>query len=169
MEQVVVADDAAFVGDCRAEGTEHGPLSTNDPPAEAAAVTRNATGTASGAAAAPLYPINALRALALSGTRTDLVFLVDVDFVPSSLLLRDLRADTALLSLLELTRTAAVIPAFEVDASSPLPTSQSALAVLCAEGSASPFHVRHFPAGHAPTDFARWFLASEPYEVRERG
>ena len=30
---------------------------------------------------------------------------------------------------------------------------------------ASGFHVRHFPQGHAPTDFEQWREAKAPYEV----
>ena len=126
------------------------------------------SGNATGAEALkPLYPINFLRNLALRCARTDLVFLVDVDFVPSAGLLRDLARDEATLDALWRTRTALVIPAFEVAPEHRLPKQQAALSALasCSPPAASPFHVAHFPAGHGPTDFSRWFASSAPYAV----
>jgi len=115
-----------------------------------------------------LYPINALRNLAMSHAATELVFLLDVDFVPSAGLLRELGHDHRLLHQLKTTRTALVIPAFEVSPDHRLPRQQAALSSLlggCSPPAASPFHCSHFPAGHTPTDFARWLTASERYAV----
>ena len=116
----------------------------------------------------PLYPINALRNLAMSHAPTELVFLLDVDFVPSAGLLRELGRDHRLLHQLRTSRTALVIPAFEVSPDHRLPRQQAALSSLlggCSPPAASPFHCSHFPAGHMPTDFARWLTASERYTV----
>ena len=128
---------------------------------------------------AGLYPINALRNLALSHARTELVFLLDVDFVPSQGLLRDLlhedeepfhggegatSGDTPKMSMLQrlrTSRTALVLPAFEVMPKHRLPKQQASLTSLltgCSPPGATPFHCAHFAAGHAPTDFA---LATE--------
>jgi len=120
-----------------------------------------------GRAARKLYPINALRNLAVSQARTELVFLLDVDFVPSAGLLRDLTRQSTLLSHLTASKAALVLPAFEVNSRHRLPRQQAALAALTSSSppQASGFHIDHFPVGHAPTDFARWFSAGRPYEV----
>jgi len=113
-----------------------------------------------------LYPINALRNLAAGEARTELVFLLDVDFVPSAGLLRELQQQRpALLDTLAASRTALVVPAFEVDAAAPMPRVQSSLSALLRRGAASSFHEAHFRHGHGPTDAARWATASAPYEV----
>ena len=116
----------------------------------------------------PLYPINALRNLALEQATTELVLLLDVDFVPSAGLLRDLKRDGALLDELRTSRVALVLPAFEVNPAHKLPAQQAALSSLlsgCEPPAASPFHCGHFASGHAPTDFARWLRAHERYTV----
>ena len=117
----------------------------------------------------PLYPINTLRNLALRHAPTDLVFLLDVDFVPSAGLLQELSRDAGLLARLGdvSTRTVLVVPAFEVSPAHKLPKEQVALLSLasCEPPAATPFHIDHFPAGHAPTDYATWQVASAPYQV----
>jgi len=114
-----------------------------------------------------LYPVNALRNLALKQARTELIFLLDADFVPSANLRRELHADPRMLEQLASSRTVLVVPAFEADANQPLPRQQASLAALAHASPplASGFHVGHFPAGHAPTDYGRWFDAAAPYEV----
>lgn len=115
---------------------------------------------------AGLYPINALRNLALDAAPTELVFLLDTDFVPSAGLLAELtRCRQPLLHVLATTRTVAVIPAFEVDPAHPLPRAQASLAALASRGAASSFHIGHFSRGHGPTDAGRWMSAAEPYVV----
>jgi glycosyltransferase-like protein LARGE len=116
---------------------------------------------------ATLYPINALRNLAVDSASTDLVFLLDTDFVPSAGLLTELtRCRQPLLHALSTTRTAAVVPAFEVDPAHPLPHAQASLASLAGRAAASPFHVGHFPRGHGPTDAKRWMSADQPYQIQ---
>ena len=126
-------------------------------------------GTEHAGAPKPLYPINTLRNLALRNAPTDLVFLLDVDFVPSAGLLQELSRDAGLLARLEdgRTRTVLVVPAFEVSPAHKLPKEQAALLSLasCEPPAATPFHIDHFPAGHAPTDYATWQVASAPYPV----
>ena len=48
-----------------------------------------------------------------------------------------------------------------------LPKQQAAVASLLQidPPAASPFHLAHFAAGHAPTNFGRWLGASAPYAV----
>jgi len=138
-----------------------------DEQGEAAAEAQSGVQAEAEAVARGLYPINALRNLALSQARTELVFLLDVDFVPSAGLLRDLTRQPALLSHLAANKAALVVPAFEVSPRHRLPAQQAALAALAASSppQASGFHTGHFPVGHAPTDFARWFTSARPYEV----
>lgn len=73
----------------------------------------------------------------------------------------------ALLEQLTTTKTALIVPAFEVSSSHRLPRRQNELAALTRTSppAATPFHCAHFPSGHLPTDFPRWFHSSEPYPV----
>lgn len=71
-----------------------------------------------------LYPINALRNVALRAASAEFVFLLDVDFVPSrGLQALDASTLRRLLSCGEDAFAALVIPAFEVRSQSCLPTS----------------------------------------------
>lgn len=109
-----------------------------------------------------LYPVNALRNAALEAATADLVFLVDVDFLPSAGLYSRLSsarlpADMPL---------ALVVPAFEVTStqsgqtSSDMPTTPASLQEACMAGTAEGFHIRTFPAGHRATDFAKWLAGT---------
>lgn len=102
---------------------------------------------------AALYPINRLRNAALDAAETQRVFLLDVDFVPSAGLHRFLCSE----SLLASSQEALVVPAYELlrDGAA-LPRERASMAALARSGGAQGFHTSHFPAGHAPTDFARW-------------
>ena len=117
-----------------------------------------------------MYPINNLRNLALRGATTELVFLVDVDFVPSPGLAR-LCAGQELShynSCHQLCKGGAVlvVPAFEVDSKiRDLPKTPAEMMALCGQQRAEGFHVSSFPKGHTPTDFERWFESREPYNV----
>ena len=125
-----------------------------------------------------MYPINNLRNLALDAATSQMVLLVDVDFVPSPQLAslcsgvgpgpdmqkssisyaeaHSLCSDGAVL----------VVPAFEVEENlAALPSTQHELASLWQEHRAEGFHVSNFPKGHSPTDFERWFSASSPYTI----
>jgi len=104
-----------------------------------------------------LYPINALRNVALRAASAEFVFLLDVDFVPSrGLQALDASTLRRLLSCGEDAFAALVIPAFEVRSQSCLPTSGFALRQAYVQGAAQAFHVSHFPAGHRATNFHRW-------------
>jgi len=70
-----------------------------------------------------------------------------------------------LLAALAKTKTALVVPAFEISLLHALPKSQSTLATLVNSKAASPFHEAHFPKGHAPTDSARWMRAAALFVV----
>jgi glycosyltransferase-like protein LARGE len=111
-----------------------------------------------------LYPVNALRNLALKAASTDLVLLLDVDFVPSAGAHDAIAKDEQLRQEATRCNTAFVLPAFEQHptngaaggaAYSAVPRSKEALVALGEEASA--FHIGHFAKGHASTDYTKWF------------
>jgi len=118
-----------------------------------------------------LYPVNALRNAALEHARSELLFLVDVDFVPSRRLHEVLAGDDGGRRLLNALSHgsrknrgpgALVIPAFEAAKSNmPLPLHGAELRHAVARGEVEGFHVSHFPCGHRATDFDRWLGASK--------
>jgi len=118
-----------------------------------------------------LYPVNALRNAALEHARSELLFLVDVDFVPSRRLHEVLASDDGGRRLLNALSHgsrknrgpgALVIPAFEAAKSNmPLPLDGAELRHAAARGEVEGFHVSHFPCGHRATDFDRWLGASK--------
>jgi glycosyltransferase-like protein LARGE len=108
-----------------------------------------------------LYPINALRNVALRTARAEFVLLLDVDFVPSCGL-QALDASTLgrLLLCGEDGFAALVIPAFEFRSQNCLPTNGFSVREAYAQGVAQAFHIGHFPAGHRATNFHRWLHRS---------
>lgn len=111
-----------------------------------------------------LYPINALRNAALCAARTEYVWLLDIDFVPSA------GASQALLQLAEAelgAREALVVPALEVNADAEMPVTKADVQQLVQNGKAEGFHVTRYPKGHRATNFERWLHAGagEEYEV----
>jgi hypothetical protein len=118
-----------------------------------------------GGADGPLYPINALRNTAAAVATTALLFLVDVDFVPSPGLQEwvEFQGDGNSADLTDRCRQGdlIVVPAFECTTSSVANPCSSALTFedVCAgidDASITAFHVQHFPAGHSPTDYVTW-------------
>lgn len=119
-----------------------------------------------GCAAGPMYPINALRNLAVGAlissslaTVPPLLFLLDVDFVPSRNLLSCISANCEMKQKC-MAGAVFVVPAFENDISINSQTaanfvSKSDILTGLSEGKVSPFHVSYFPRGHAPTDYER--------------
>lgn len=112
-----------------------------------------------------LYPINALRNLALAAADTDLIMLVDVDQVPSVGLQAALAArGTVLTEAMLSTRTALVVPAFEAVNGLELFDAQLSISQLAdwrRAGSVATFGAKTYPLGHGSTDEAGWLrLAS---------
>lgn len=104
-----------------------------------------------------LYPVNALRNAATAQARANLLLLLDVDFAPACglfPLLAEANAGARLRGSLLARRSCLVVPAFEPRAEPPSCAAELLEAVK--EGLAEPFHCRHFPQGHGPTDFPRW-------------
>eukprot|EP01043_Picozoa_sp_COSAG02_P016471 COSAG02_NODE_726_length_18005_cov_69.224897_1_plen_1352_part_00 len=126
-------------------------------------------------AAGALYPINALRNLALAAVETDLLLVVDVDQVPSAGLANALqeRAPTLLEALLS-SCTALVVPAFEpVDGFKVVDSELTArnLADWRRDGSVATFGATTYPPGHGSTDESGWLplaLHQEPTPLDPR-
>lgn len=124
-----------------------------------------------GCACGPLYPINALRNVAAAAVTSltaavgvpPLIFLLDVDFVPSQNLHAWMKTTGVRQRCKE--GDVFVIPAFENDVSvhnkvaSNFRTKKDILEGL-RSGSVSPFHVSYFPRGHAPTDYSRYLFTA---------
>ena len=71
------------------------------------------------------YPINAMRNAALEAAPTDVVLLLDVDFVPNTGLPKRLWADRELWKRMVAGEIAVVLPAFEADGGKPIKASAS--------------------------------------------
>ena len=111
-----------------------------------------------------MYPINALRNVALGSATTDFVLLLDVDFSLST----DANAVLAE-SCRGMNESAAlVVPAFELcnsDSSGEARLLRGPKAELMSHPGVSGFHVGHFPKGHRATNFSRFFTAVRDYSV----
>ncbi|KAG2430370.1 hypothetical protein HYH02_013732 [Chlamydomonas schloesseri] len=124
-----------------------------------------------------LYPVNYLRNYARMQVRTRLLAMIDVDMYMSASLSAEMEApgSIARYEVLCAERRATVLPAFE-------PTKPGALGRIMATNisrvtkaqlgamhgrnkAAMQFKLRVFPRGHTPTDYPRWFAASQPYQV----
>jgi glycosyltransferase-like protein LARGE len=113
-----------------------------------------------------LYPANALRNVAMEEAIGDLIFVLDVDFVPSRGLYASITNDCPgdirnfLAPAEDGSARALVVPAFEMRLLSAdrgdnlLPTNFAGLEELGER--ISGFHVGNFPQGHRATDFDRW-------------
>eukprot|EP00850_Spirogloea_muscicola_P020195 SM000209S06374 [mRNA] locus=s209:144545:151960:+ [translate_table: standard] len=136
-------------------------------------------------AVAALYPVNALRNIALSGISTELVILLDADFVPSDGLHQQLTQKEDYEALLRATtqeKQLFVIPAFEMHGHvteewdtvakkiSGRPRNMDQLRTAWEERQVVGFHCQHFPRGHQPTNFETFLdrSTSVPYMVQYR-
>lgn len=115
----------------------------------------------------PYYPINLLRTIALEQARTDMVLVVDVDFVPTLNLYTDMIARSRWTPVWNLTlyKHAFVIPAFEFSTEprcysfsncSYIETDE--LKHMLRDGRVQPFHPHG--KGHRATNTPRWLNAS---------
>ncbi|DBA65541.1 TPA: hypothetical protein ACH3X2_003151 [Trebouxia sp. C0005] len=120
-----------------------------------------------------MHPLNALRNRAIAAAQTEVLFLLDVDFMVSSCL-NELQHSGWVHSVVS-QGVLVVIPAFE-PVSNDL-TSQQAVTRSCTGGKAEalaeigqgllqPFHVNRFEAGHSATDFPRWLVADDLYTAQ---
>lgn len=125
-----------------------------------------------------LYPINALRNVALNAVTTDFLLLVDADFLPSPRLRSDaLAPETQAFQALEQLYADArssppgsllVVPHFQLLGTGELADEQI-WAVPCSiaelRSRAEPFHCGVFRPEGDPLNYSRWYDASLPYEV----
>ncbi|CAI8027814.1 LARGE xylosyl- and glucuronyltransferase 2 [Geodia barretti] len=112
------------------------------------------------------YPNNMLRLTALSNVGTNSVFMDDMDFIPSFGLYSYLRKTVR---EFDLTHTVLVIPAFETKEDRDtftFPEDKAALLEMESQGRVFQFHKDGYIRGHAPTDYALWRKAKEPYEIQ---
>jgi hypothetical protein len=125
-----------------------------------------------------LYPFNALRNRALTMAATDLVLLLDVDFLPSSDLPGSYQnnplAFTELHEDLMNNRHALVLPAFQTIrndsegrniASEVSRRGKSRVKSAWSEGELAGFQVAAYPPGHSPTKYDSWFKTTKRYRV----
>ncbi|KAK9805256.1 hypothetical protein WJX72_009116 [[Myrmecia] bisecta] len=120
-----------------------------------------------------LYPFNALRNRALALVQTELVLLLDADFLPSLSLSAALAQPQALAELKRLAdaRFAVVLPAFATPDAAPDATlvtrlvgeGKPAAVAAFAAGQIVGFQLERYPKGHASTNYQRWVTAKKPY------
>ncbi|KAI7837110.1 hypothetical protein COHA_009058 [Chlorella ohadii] len=122
-----------------------------------------------------LYPVNALRNRALMLAQTEVVLLLDADFLPARAL-SDLIHDPLMHEQLRRVtgyRQGIVLPAFEtmddgeVGKQTALKAikSRDSLAELFKRGELRGFHMDHYNRGHRATDHARWFETNISYRI----
>ncbi|KAG6544442.1 hypothetical protein Mapa_014080 [Marchantia paleacea] len=134
-------------------------------------------------AAKALYPVNAMRNIALQMVTTKLVFLLDADFVPNPGLHESLTEDEQtyqeILNRTIEQRQLLITPAFEADVSSSnnsqspsleIPTTKADLLRGWRNASIDCFHCARAPNCHMSTNFERYFdpATISPYAVKYR-
>lgn len=126
-----------------------------------------------------LYPFNALRNRALMMTRTEAVFLLDVDFIPSSSLPKTYQDKPKefekLMKQLRDHRKAFVIPAFQTyqnktegrKVAASIANGDKYTAVEAFKiGDISGFQLTSYSKGHSATNYTRWLRAEAPYYIK---
>jgi len=125
---------------------------------------------------ATLYPTNALRNRALLLSRSDIVLLLDVDFVVDlslTYVLEDEKKHIELTDMLS-SAVAVVLPAFEAwdqgdrgknIALTAVKEGKQYIAKKFMYNIVMGFHMAHYPQGHEPTLFWKWINTTEAYKV----
>ncbi|XP_072173971.1 uncharacterized protein [Diadema setosum] len=121
-----------------------------------------------------VYPINYMRNVAISHSKTKYILLLDADFLPSPTL------HNHFLQVIEQwptaqgdgeMKTAFVVPAFDYiddqEAHASLPATKAELIQLMKQDppTVSIFRFYESPLSHGPTNYAQWYTASEPYHT----
>ena len=110
------------------------------------------------------YPINRLRNVALEQVNTPFVFLTDIDFLPMPGLYEYLKR--AVSQQGPDSKIALVVPAFETLLYRiQFPKNKAELLNMLNYGHLFTFRYHVWPQGHAPSNFARWRLATTPYRI----
>lgn len=134
-----------------------------------------------------LYPVNAMRNRALQAAKTDIVLLLDVDFLPNKNLSDEFQSpqNYKMLHAAVSEGQAIVLPAFEITYEQENVTDPTAAVTSTVESMVSKsieskdavkemldnqqirgFHMDGFASGHRSTDFERWLSASVDYKVQ---
>ncbi|KAM3919319.1 LOW QUALITY PROTEIN: xylosyl- and glucuronyltransferase LARGE2 [Leptodactylus fuscus] len=112
-----------------------------------------------------LYPVNLLRNVALRNAQTPYVFLSDIDFLPMYGLYESLRKSVIQENLAK-TQKALIVPAFEtLRYRLSFPKSKAELLSMLDMGALYTFRYHVWEKGHAPTDYAKWRIATTSYRV----
>eukprot|EP00191_Tetraselmis_sp_GSL018_P025045 CAMPEP_0177623176 /NCGR_PEP_ID=MMETSP0419_2-20121207/28763_1 /TAXON_ID=582737 /ORGANISM="Tetraselmis sp., Strain GSL018" /LENGTH=347 /DNA_ID=CAMNT_0019123711 /DNA_START=613 /DNA_END=1656 /DNA_ORIENTATION=+ len=119
------------------------------------------------------YPVNALRNVALAEARTDLVLLLDVDFILSSSASRNFSLDSRLQQMYRsccLNKEILVLPAFQARSCETALASAQAdkfeVVKLFEDGTIEQFAKREFDKGHRATNYERWKQARSEYALQ---
>jgi len=126
---------------------------------------------------ASMYPTNAVRNRALQVASTEVVLLLDADFVVDLSLAKTLENKGKYKELVDLLsdHRALVLPAFEAwdqgewGSKVALEAVHQGKAYIAAKfmyNVVIGFHMSHYPQGHEKTNFWRWMNTTEPYEVQ---
>eukprot|EP00938_MAST-03A_sp_MAST-3A-sp1_P004597 g4597.t1 len=106
------------------------------------------------------YPINALRNIALSRARSDIVLNIDVDLIPSKRLYQRLTEKYVYSNMFQgpqSKKIAWIVPAFELHSlRSNIPRTRRHLRLMWSAKLVSGFQMSHYPPGHRATNHARW-------------
>ncbi|RCH95050.1 hypothetical protein CU098_010760, partial [Rhizopus stolonifer] len=105
--------------------------------------------------------------------RTDYIMMLDIDFYLCTDFRKQILQNPGLLEMLEQGRTAFVVPAFEYltqsdgfDSAHFPHTKDGLLKQVFDEEKLDMFH-RDWEKGHSSTNYAKWYLADEPYLVED--
>lgn len=114
-----------------------------------------------------LYPVNALRNIALDNARSEYVFLADVDFIPSDGSHEYLKGLATQFGPFQGGRAVIVAAAFMVyDGSEDIPRKKTELLVRMEAGEIDMVHRDpNRRAAHAATNYTAWKSATAPYAI----
>ncbi|GAM29069.1 hypothetical protein SAMD00019534_122450 [Acytostelium subglobosum LB1] len=114
------------------------------------------------------YPVNNLRNLAITSSRTDFVLLMDADFIiPAGT--HDYLIPYIHAAQSNEDKVAFVFPAFSSSYEpSLLPNDKASLLELIQKGLVSPSNLENCPKCHSPTNYERWYKESKAYQLDYR-
>jgi len=118
------------------------------------------------------YPINYLRNIAIEYSRTDLVFVLDIDFVPSPnahKIIKDQMNKNE--KLTNDPKTVIAVAPFEIDGydlenTQLLPKDRQGMIELIEKDKARQIHVQFAPEAHEATNYKAWETATEIYKAK---
>ena len=128
-----------------------------------------------------LYPFNAVRNRALMMVETDVVILLDADFLPSQDLSQMYTQRDSYAALWDVLnrKIAYVLPAFQTSNNGVDGVNVARRAAVHGkddvvdawnDGTVDGFQVEQYSAGHGPTRYEQWLTAQEPYSIKyEKG